>query len=144
MKQTTTIISTILLLFVWACGATTYQLVDKKYASIVIQNPGDLYSTYEFTKSDRKELIEQGFKDELIRKIEKMSIESAWPEGIADLDGRLEMRDAFKTYKAFKVAQIGAGEKVILAIPAKANKKMSPKMRPSQDIFFVMGATGIK
>ncbi len=144
MKQTTTIICTIFLLFVWACGVTTYQLADKKYSSIIIQNPGDLYSTYEFSKSDRRELIEQGFKDELIRTMEKMSIEAAWPAGIADLAGRFEMRDAFKTYKAFKIAHIGAGERVILVIPAKANKKMSPKMRPNQDIFFVMEATGIK
>lgn len=145
MKQTTTIVLwTILLLFVWACGTTTYQLAGKKYPAATIQNPGDLYSTYEFSKSDRKELIEQGFKDEQIRNIEKMANEASWPEGIADLDARLSSREQLRQYKVFKIAQIGAGEKAILAIPAKVNKKMPLQMRPNQDIFFVIGASGVK
>lgn len=145
MKQTTTIIlSTLVLLFVCACGATTYQLMGKKYPAVVIDDPGELYSTYEFTKADRKELIEQGFKDETIRNIEKMAVETNWPIGIKELDGRSALREKMKQYKAFKIGKISGGEKAIIAIPASSNKKMPKDMRPAQDIFFVIGTGGLK
>ena len=133
-----------LLLFFYACGATSYTLAGKTHAATFIINPSDLYSTYEFSKSDRKELLAQGFNDDLMRNIEKMANETNWPTAISNLDGRFQLRDQLKQYKAFKIAQIGAGDKAIVAIPAAQNKKMPENLRPSKDIFFIMAASGLK
>lgn len=133
-----------LLLFFYACGTTSYTLAGKTHPATFIINPSDLYSTYEFSKADRKELISQGFNDDMIRNIEKMANEANWPAAISNLDGRFQLRDQLKQYKAFKIAQIGAGEKAVVAIPAVQNKKMPENMRPIKDIFFIMDVSGLK
>ncbi|MBX7241729.1 MAG: hypothetical protein K1X92_08265 [Bacteroidia bacterium] len=133
-----------LLLVLSACGASTYSFAGKKSPAATIIDSGELYSTYELTASERKNLITQGLKDEDIRKIEKYGTESNWPDGIATLDGRDAVRPEITKYNTYKIATLDGGNKWVLLIPAAKNKHMPENMKPKNDIFFFMGASGMK
>lgn len=135
---------TYLVILLTACGASTYSFAGKKISASKIIDSGELYSTYEMEASDRKNLIKQGLKDEDIRKIEKYGMETNWPDGIATLDAREIVRPEIAKYNTYKVATLEEGNKWILLIPAAKNKHMPENMRPKTDIFFFMGASGMK
>ncbi len=131
-----------LLLLLFLLPITLSAQVVKVKATIL--DPGSLYSTYDFT--DDVGMLKVAAKlqgaNSLVSDITTYSQEGKWPEGLNNLDSRLENRDEFFKYKVYKI--VSTGDYCILLVPASENKGMSAKFRPTRDIYFVMEGIGVE
>ena len=128
--------------FLGACtNKTTYKVDGTTYSVVKIKDSGELYSTYEMGAEDEEALKKQGLSGSKIETVKKMANEDNWPSGIATLDAREENRPKIKEYMTYKVAEFDG--KSLLIVPSSRNQKMPEKMRPSKDIYFIIGNTGL-
>lgn len=108
--------------------------------AITVTDFGELYSTYEITADDERVIIEQTSAPEL-RKIKTAYTETQWPSSINTLDGRNANRDKMYKYSLYKVATLSSGA-IIVCAPAAENIHMPEGLKPSKDLYFVVGASG--
>lgn len=109
-----------------------------------ILKPEDVYATYDL--SDDPEALamleKQGLSKPEIDAVVFRSHERNWPSGIDSFDERYPKLVDFKKYKAYRLARWD--DKVLLVIPAEANKKVTAAMRPVLDIYMVYNAGAVK
>ena len=107
---------------------------------VVIIDSGELYSTYIFTESEEEDIRAQ-VSASVMQEILDYHTEDSWPRDIASLESRENNRPAISSYMAYQVAK--TGEKVILYVPARKNKKLPDGLRPKRDFYFVIGTEGV-
>ena len=108
-----------------------------------ILRPDEVYATYDLSRDTLAlaELERKGFSQPEIDAVIFRSHERNWPEGIDRFDERYPNLKEFKRYKAFAAATWDG--KVLLVIPAEANKKAKPGLRPYLDIYMVYAASAV-
>lgn len=109
-----------------------------------ILKPDAIYATFDL--SDETEamsaLEKAGLSKSEIEAVVFRSHERNWPDGIDSFDERYPKLAHFKKYKAYRLARWA--DKVLLVIPAEANKKRPEGMRPYLDIYMVFDASAVK
>lgn len=138
-------LSTIFLIFMILPSCSVYRsssgLIDiKGLKEVQIQDSGRLYSTYDIDKYEREELLGQ-LSEEALELVEKYHREDSWPEAISNFEKREKVRSMIKNYRAFILAEMG--DKYILIIPARANRRMPLGFRPKHDVFFIISRTAV-
>ena len=118
-----------------------YKAMGVKCQSVTITDPGELYSTYEFSEEEAAE-IKLKLGDKLYKDIIAKYNESAWPEKLGDFDTRIENEDKTKKYKVFLLHAFDG--KNVLVVPAKLNKGMGEGYTSSSDFYIVIGDEGLK
>lgn len=108
-----------------------------------IVDSGTLYSTYDLRGDAEamaaiRDAVSPGEVDRLL----EYAHERNWPRGIASLGDWSRNRDAVNAYVAYHVASFG--DKEVLVVPAAENQHMIPELRPSRDIYFVIGQDGVR
>lgn len=130
-----------LLMLLFLLPITLSAQVVKVKATIL--DPGSLYSTYDFTEDVGmlKAAAKLQGAGKILTDITTYSQESKWPEGLNNLDSRLENKDEFFKYTVYKIA--ATSDYCILLVPAAENKNVNAKFRPTRDIYFVMEGIGV-
>ncbi len=109
-----------------------------------ILKPDAIYATFDLgDEPDALAAMEKaGLSRAEIEAVVFRSHERNWPDGIDSFDERYPKLQAFKKFKAFRLARWA--DKVLLVIPAEANKKRPEGMRPYLDIYMVFDASAVK
>jgi hypothetical protein len=108
-----------------------------------ILKPDDVYATYDLS-SDSMALAlmeKKGFSKAEIDAVIFRSHERNWPQAISRFDHRYPRLTNFKRYKAYSAGTWDG--KVLVVIPAAANKKAEESMRPYLDIYMVYAANAV-
>ena len=127
-----------LLTFVLLITALSLNAQEPKLISIT--DPGELYSTYNFTSSDQEMLIKT-FGQAKFDQINASSHESQWPSGISSLEDRTAKREQIMQYKVQVMAVLG--ERSLIEIAPASNKHMPADMLLEKPFYFVIGNSGI-
>lgn len=130
-----------LLLLLFLLPITLSAQVVKVNATIV--DPGSLFSTYDFTEDIGmlKPAAKLQGAGKILTDITTYSQEAKWPEGLNNLDSRLENREEFFKYTVYKI--VATADYCILVVPAAENKNLDTKFKPTRDIYFVMETVGV-
>lgn len=109
-----------------------------------IIKPDDIFATYDLSDDPEglEALEKMGLSKPEVEAVIFRSHERNWPEGIALFDKRYPKLALFKKYKAYRLARWA--DKVLVVIPADANKKADLDVRPYLDIYMVFTATAVK
>lgn len=114
------------------------------FPRVKIVDSGQLYSTYDIEAETawhgpiKKAVGEKGLQD-----IIKYAKEENWPVGISNLDNWRENKLKMNNYTVYLLVDNLDG-KIILHCPAAENQYMPSDLKPSRDIYFVMGSSGIE
>ncbi|MBX7242560.1 MAG: hypothetical protein K1X92_12530 [Bacteroidia bacterium] len=125
-------------------GATYAAASPSGLKKVRIVDSGQLYSTYDIQAETpwhdaiKKVVGENGFQD-----VVTYSNEKNWPVGISNLDNWRENKLKMNDYTVYLLVGNLDG-KVILYCPAGENQYMPSDLKPSRDIYFVMGLNGIE
>lgn len=130
-----------LLMLLFLLPITLSAQVLKVNATIV--DPGSLFSTYDFTEDIGmlKPAAKLQGAGKILTDITNYSQEGKWPEGLNNLDSRLENREEFFKYTVYKI--VATADYCILVVPAAENKNLDTKFKPTRDIYFVMETVGV-
>jgi hypothetical protein len=130
-----------LLMLLFLLPITLSAQVVKVNATIV--DPGSLFSTYDFTEDIGmlKPAAKLQGAGKILTDITTYSQEDKWPEGLNNLDSRLENREEFFKYTVYKI--VATADYCILVVPAAENKNLDAKFKPTRDIYFVMETIGV-
>ena len=106
--------------------------------------PEQVFATYDLTDDPEAlaTLEKQGLSKPEIDAVVFRAHERNWPDGIDSFDERFPKLANFKKYKAYRLAHWA--DKVLLVIPAEANKKIPEAMRPVLDIYMVFNAVAVE
>ncbi|HXH20355.1 MAG TPA: hypothetical protein VNJ07_14865 [Chitinophagales bacterium] len=105
-----------------------------------ILDAGELYSTYEFSE-DEKEAIKKQVKPAEFEKIMSYHTEDNWPDGIDNLDERLDLAEKMQEYNVVIIASLE--DIYVLRVTPSKNKHMPDAMMTSHDFYFVIGRAGV-
>jgi hypothetical protein len=108
-----------------------------------IVKPDEVYASYDLG-SDHEALAaleRKGLSREEIEAVIFRCHQRNWPEAIDEFDKRYPKRSQLRRYKTYKAAQWD--NKVLLVVPAEANRKLPEGLRPPLDIYMVYAAPGV-
>jgi len=105
-----------------------------------ILDPGELYSTYEFSPAGREQII-ASLGAEKFNAINNACRENQWPVGISSLDNRTAAKEKITQYHTDVVFVFG--EKTILEIKPSSNTHMPADMQSDESFYFVIGSAGL-
>lgn len=111
----------------------------KKIKAVLITDLGEMYSTYNFSSSEKEELGRQLNNKALIDEITRYSKESTWPDAVNTLDERLNSRSTMMKYHFYKVAVLG--NKTIVSIPKDMNGHMPAGFRPNGPMYMIFASS---
>ncbi|MBK8088997.1 MAG: hypothetical protein IPK31_14245 [Chitinophagaceae bacterium] len=111
----------------------------KKIKAVLITDLGEMYSTYNFSSSEKEELGRQLNNKALIDEITRYSKENTWPDAINTLDERLNSRSTMMKYHFYKVATLG--NKTIVSIPKDKNGHMPAGFRPNGPMYMIFASS---
>lgn len=126
----------VLLLSAFTAIAQTASLTPAKVLDF-----GQLYSTFDWGEAPVAEL-KAALGDALATKVINGSVESAWPSGIASLEGRTDNQPKMADYKVYYLTTVD--EKAVLFIPSAENKQMPADMQPVGDIYFLLSRSAVE
>jgi len=129
----------LLLLFLFL-STFVFHLNAQETLPLSIINPGELYSTYELSASD-KETLAASIGAAKLDAISKACNEDQWPSGIANLDARTENRELIKQYHITLVTNLG--DNSIIEIKPDENKHLPAIMQSVSSFYFVIGSKGL-
>lgn len=109
-----------------------------------IIRPDAVYATYDL--GDDAEALaaldKQGLSKAEIEAVVFRSHERNWPDGIDSFEKRFPRLKLFRKYKAYRLARWA--DKVLLVIPAEANRKAPAEVRPLIDVYMVFIAEAVQ
>jgi hypothetical protein len=117
-----------------------FPLAAQEISVLTITDPGELYSTFDFSTADKDAVIAAVGIDRF-EAINLSCHENQWPSGIANLDSRNENRDKIKQYHITLVTTLG--EKSIVEINSVDNNHMPADMLAPSSFYFVIGSGGL-
>ncbi|MCB0765398.1 MAG: hypothetical protein R2815_09480 [Flavobacteriales bacterium] len=102
-----------------------------------ITRPDGVFATYDLSTDPAAiaALEKRGLSGPEIDAVVFRSQERNWPEGMDSFAERASRSDKFKKFKAYRAAKWDG--KVLLIIPAEANKRLPQVLRPYLDIYMV-------
>lgn len=136
MKLNTQKLALLLLLL----GLLSFGTKAQDTQPISIIDPGELYSTYDLSISD-KDTLTAVFGAAKFDAINNACHENQWPSGIANLDARNENRDLILQYHISPVISIG--DISIIEIKPSENKHLPANMQSVSSFYFVIGSGGL-
>ena len=109
-----------------------------------ILRPDAVYATYDLADDAEalSALDKQGLSKAEIDAVVFRSHERNWPEGIDTFEKRYPKLKLFRKYKAFRLARWA--DKVLVVIPAEANRKAPVGIRPLIDVYMVFYAEAVQ
>ena len=122
------------------CTASTGQTVTQTPAKVT--DFGQLYSTFNWDQKTTTEL-NTALGSDWAAKVVASSVESAWPSGIATLQGRTDNRPLMATYKLYYLTTID-GSRAVLVAPAAENKHLPANMQSTKDIYFLFSRSAVE
>lgn len=111
----------------------------KKIKAVLITDLGEMYSTYNFSNSEKEELGRQLNNKALVDEITRYSKENTWPDAVNTLDERLNSRATMSKYHFYKVAVLG--NKTIVSIPKDKNGHMPAGFRPNGPMYMIFASS---
>jgi len=114
--------------------------VAQEKQTAFITDPGELYSTFEFSASEKVELVNI-LGSEKFGSIDNACREDRWPAGISTLSERTERKEQIRNYYVVLVATLR--DKSILEILPEKNKHMPAEMVGDTPFYFIIGTSGI-
>lgn len=112
------------------------KLQGVKCHRVTIAEPGEFYSTYDFSENEIQAMRENKLKPELIENIIHNHREESWPPKLGQLHERIDHPDQIKAYTLYKVTSVGNIH--VLVAPVKYNSNHPEGWIPDNDIFFVV------
>jgi len=134
-----TLFSAVLLavLFVSVGASKKYKFHGIALAKVTLVDPGELYSTYEFSVEEENAIKKAVNNDQaLFDEIATYHLEENWPEPLKDFNWRIANGEKMKMFVAYKLCDL-PGDRCVLVIPLKKNKK-NKDVKFTRDIYFVM------
>lgn len=129
------------LIFLGGINIYSQQINYKKFMKVVLADPGQLYSTYQFDSGDSNAVsVAMKGKKDLTNMVIEYSREDNWPDGLNTLDDRLALKEILITLKVYLIADLG--DKYLIIVPQKVNRKT--RIPFTRDIFFVVGKSGVE
>jgi hypothetical protein len=122
------------------CGILGFTINAQETKPLSIIDPGELYSTYDLSVSD-KDTLTALFGTAKFETINNACHENQWPSGIANLEARNENRDLILQYHISPVISIG--DISIIEIKPSENKHLPANMQSVSSFYFVIGSGGL-
>lgn len=116
------------------------RVMAQEAQSVFITDPGELYSTFDFSASEKVEIINI-LGNEKFGQINDACREDRWPAGISTLSERTSRKDEIRKYHVVLIATLR--DKSILEIHPDKNKHMPFEMVGDNPFYFVIGTSGI-
>lgn len=113
-----------------------YRIEGKKCPRVTLTDPGEFYSTYDFSESDIQAMRDNKLKPALIDRIMQNHREESWPAKLGQLDERIDHPEQMKAYTLYEVTTFGNIH--VLVAPAKHNSTLPEGWAPQHDIFFIV------
>ena len=123
-------------------GVSTFGQAPATLTPARILDFGQLYSTFNWDADSKAELQTRLGKT-LADQVIPASAETAWPSGIASLDGRTQNRLAMANYTVYYLTALTKSLAVVV-VPAAENKHMPANMQAAGDIYFVVTGSAVE
>jgi hypothetical protein len=117
-----------------------FGILAQEVKTLSILDPGELYSTYDFSLSDKEAIIAE-VGAEKFDAINLACHEDQWPSGISNLDSRNSQSDLMKQYHITLV--INLADKSVVEVNPADNKHMPENMQSASSFYFVIGSGGL-
>lgn len=114
----------------------------KKATPVTVTDLGEMYSTYNLSKSEKEEILGQLNNKALLDEIIRYSKESTWPDAVNSLDERIAVRTTMLKYHFYKVATFG--NKTIVSVPKEKNTHMPAGFIPTGPMYIIFVSTVVK
>jgi hypothetical protein len=114
----------------------------KKFQAVTITDPGELYSTPDFTESEISQLKAVGkLSQHHVDLIMANYHESQWTNKMNNLDNRIENPGIIMRLKVYKVAKVE--DRYVLYVPVKGNGNLPEGWVVTKGFFIVIGTSGV-
>lgn len=112
----------------------------KKAPWVAIDDPGELFSTYQFSPSEEQSIRDQvggrAWDDVLA-----YGNEGGWPEAFDDLEERTSNPDTLKRFRVQRVAEFE--DKALLRAKRSKNRHMPAAWQPPKNLYLVIAANAV-
>ena len=123
-----------------ACSKS-FMIDGKKARQVAVTDLGEMYSTYNMSDAEQREVAAQLNNKALLDEIIRYSKETTWPDGVNTLDDRLNSRTTMAKYNFYKVATFGA--RTIVSIPKEKNGHMPASFVPTGPMYIIFASSVI-
>ncbi len=123
-----------------ACSKS-FMIDGKKARQVTVSDLGEMYSTYNMSEAERREVSAQLNNKALLDEIIRYSKENTWPDGVNTLDDRLNSRTTMGKYNFYKVATFGS--RTIVSVPKEKNQHMPASFIPSGPMYMIFASSVI-
>jgi hypothetical protein len=134
------LVKTLFVLIVLVSGTLFKVHAQDAAAPLTIADPGELYSTYDFTATDSSTLV-ASLGAAKFKSIKNAHREEQWPSGISNLDARNQNRELVKQYHYTLVTTLN--QMSIIELKPSDNKHMPANMQSVSSFYFVIGSGGL-
>lgn len=124
-----------------ACSKS-FMIDGKKARQVAVTDLGEMYSTYNMSDAERREVSAQLNNKALLDEIIRYSKEVTWPDGVNTLDDRLNSRSTMAKYNFYKVATFGS--RTIVSIPKEKNGHMPASFVPAGPMYMIFASSVIE
>lgn len=124
-----------------ACSKS-FMIDGKKARQVAVTDLGEMYSTYNMSDAERREVSAQLNNKALLDEIIRYSKEVTWPDGVNTLDDRLNSRSTMAKYNFYKVATFGS--RTIVSIPKEKNGHMPASFVPTGPMYIIFASSVIE
>ncbi|GEM_PF-3628421 len=127
-------------LFILAIVGMNIPAFSQQAAQISIVDPGQLYSTFEFSAVDQQTVVAT-VGAEKYNEINNAIHESQWPSGLATLDKRTQNRELIRKFSVTVIMALD--DKSIVEIAPGNNSSMPAELRSDKPFYFLIGTEGL-
>ena len=131
----------VLVCAITACSKS-FMIDGKKARQVAVTDLGEMYSTYNMSDAERREVSAQLNNKALLDEIIRYSKETTWPDGVNTLDDRIGSRTTMAKYNFYKVATFG--NRTIVSIPKEKNGHMPASFVPTGPMYIIFASSVIK
>jgi len=119
-----------------------FKIKGEKCTRVYISDPGEFYSTYEFSDVDIQQMEAEKINHVLIAQIQGTHTELTWSGKIRDFAERMAHPEKLMELVVYEVCTIGT--KHVLIAPYKYNKDLPDGWAIQYNIFIVIDEKGLK
>lgn len=127
-------------LFILAIVGMNIPAFSQQATPTHIIDPGQLYSTFEFSAEDQQAII-AAVGAEKYTEINNAIHESQWPSGLATLDKRTQNRELIRKFSVTVIMTLS--DKSIIEIAPGNNLTMPAELRSDKPFYFFIGTEGL-
>jgi len=131
----------VVVIFVATACSKSFMIDGKKARQVEVTDMGEMYSTYNMSEAERREVSGQLSNKALMDEIVRYTKENTWPDAVNTLDDRLKNRSTMTKYNFYKVATFG--NRTIVSIPKEKNQHMPASFVPSGPMYMIFASSVI-